>query len=177
MNKKKKLAIASRLCGVQIVLIAASTSCFGLASVAAAGEGGAASAAAFSLRDGSITGYAVSSGVGKNNAAASATNNGALQTNTASALGSAGSIGVSTVNNGTATLTSIVGDPDPMLGTAQVNSINTPSLTTGTNLQNTPTTGTIPIGSVLDTVPLNNAGGLENSVSPGNISIGSQTEN
>ncbi len=82
-----------------IALFAASTGIFGFGSVASAGEGGAAAAAGFTLNDGKVTGAAVGAAVGKQNAGATATNYGTI--NTAGAAGSAGNVTVTT--NGTAT--------------------------------------------------------------------------
>jgi hypothetical protein len=117
-----------------LAVVAAFISFFGLASAAKAGEGGAAGAAAFSLSNNQVTGAAVSAAVGKQNAAATATNraghtrttitNGVTTTtlspavNTASAVGSAGTVSIGT--NGAIKSTTETGT----LGTAQNNQFN-----------------------------------------------------
>jgi hypothetical protein len=70
--------------------------------VARAGEGGIAGSAAFTINtDGKVTGVAVSSAVGKQDAAAHAFNYGSTSTvqNAAFAIGSAGVISVNTVGS------------------------------------------------------------------------------
>jgi hypothetical protein len=102
-----------------IALVAATTSVFGLASGAMAGEGGAAGAAAFTIdTNGKVTGVAVASAIGKNDASAYAYNDVTGQTNTAGALGSGGLV---TLTNTTPGEFTIVGHADASLGTAQNN--------------------------------------------------------
>ncbi|MBD2388111.1 hypothetical protein [Cylindrospermum sp. FACHB-282] len=80
---------------VVIALIAASASVIGFSSVASAGEGGVAASSSFTLNGyGGVTGGATAAAVGKNDAAATASNYQGL--NTASALGSAGAIYLNT---------------------------------------------------------------------------------
>jgi hypothetical protein len=95
------------------------------APVARAGEGGIAGSAAFTIdATGKVTGVAVSSAVGKQDAAAHAFNYGAGGTvqNAAFAIGSAGVISVNTVGdpNGSSYNTSA----DTALGTAQANTFS-----------------------------------------------------
>jgi len=119
MNFKNKLAVA---------LFAVTTGVFGLASGAFAGEGGAAGAASFSTDSlGNVTGGAVSAAVGKNNAAATATNTTSFgnTANTASSLGSAGSVNVITSSSPFGgTTTNISGGTDPNLATPQANTLS-----------------------------------------------------
>ena len=127
MKLNKKVAIA---------LVAVSASVFGFSSVASAGEGGVAAAVAVRLNDhGLVTEMAAAAAVGKNDAAATATNNFGIVS--ASALGSAGVIELISDNayfsfidsdsSDTAVLNSVIieGGPDTFLGTSQVNSIAT----------------------------------------------------
>ncbi|WP_375471721.1 hypothetical protein [uncultured Nostoc sp.] len=104
------------------VLFTVFTSIFGIASIALAGEGGAAGAVAFTIESGVVTGVAQSAATGKNDAAAAAFNapnaaNGIA--NSAYALGSAGAITIT--NLGNPATAQIVGTPDTALGTAQIN--------------------------------------------------------
>jgi hypothetical protein len=123
MNFKNKLAVA---------LFAVTTGVFGLSSIASAGQGGAAGAAAFSVDpfSGNVTGAAVSAAVGKQDAAATATNIGGgffgPGANTAASLGSAGTINVNTTNGGFfGTTSNLSSSPDPLLGAAQANNLST----------------------------------------------------
>jgi hypothetical protein len=104
---------------VAIVLAAVSVSALGMASGALAGEGGAAGSAAFTINEGSVTGVAVSAAIGKQDAFAGAFNDGTTGDNTAFALGSAGTISVSTLESMSVGLLS--SESDPALGTAQAN--------------------------------------------------------
>ena len=129
MNFKNKLAVA---------LFAVTTGVFGLASGAFAGEGAAAGAASFSTDSlGNVTGGAVSAAVGKNNAAASATNTTSFgnTANTASSLGSAGFVNVSTFSGSVfgGTTTNISGGTDADLATPQANTLSggATAITTG----------------------------------------------
>jgi hypothetical protein len=87
-----------------ITLVAATTSVFGLASGAMAGEGGAAGAAAFTITGTQVTGVGVASAIGKNDASAYAYNNGTTS-NTAGALGSAGAVTLTNAAAGSFTIT------------------------------------------------------------------------
>jgi hypothetical protein len=101
-----------------IILAAASAGALGLSSAAFAGEGGAAGSAAFTINSGSVTGVAVSAGIGKQDAFAGAFNNSDGE-NTAFAMGSAGTINVNTL--GSMNVGSIGSSNDQDLGTAQAN--------------------------------------------------------
>ncbi len=119
MKLNNKLAIA---------LVAASAGIFGFSSIASAGEGGAAAAASFTVNQGNVTGAAVGAAVGKQNAGATATNSSI--SNTASALGTAGTLTLNTVQYtdpilGPTTSSSFIGGIDTAnLGTAQVNTLS-----------------------------------------------------
>ncbi|MDZ8051842.1 MAG: hypothetical protein RMX68_004800 [Aulosira sp. ZfuVER01] len=111
---------------IAIALFAATTSLFSLAPIAMAGEGGAAAAVSFSANPlGQVTGGAAAAAVGKQDAAAAATNRqgGFFQptTNTASALGSAGTIEMTTRPSGRVRMQ---GSPDPSLNIRQRNRLN-----------------------------------------------------
>jgi hypothetical protein len=95
------------------------------APVARAGEGGIAGSAAFTINtDGKVTGVAVSSAVGKQDAAAHAFNYGAGGTvqNAAFAIGSAGTISVRAVGDTAGSEYSTIADA--ALGTAQNNTFS-----------------------------------------------------
>jgi hypothetical protein len=130
MNLKRNLSL---------VFAVSTVSVFGIASNALAGEGGAAGAASFNLTTGSINAgqvdrVAVAASVGKMNAFANAMNQSG--SNTAYALGSAGSITTSTYISSYydyslqryvyAPLTNVSGDTDYNPGAAQSNSLNSP---------------------------------------------------
>jgi hypothetical protein len=102
-----------------IILAAASAGALGLSSAAFAGEGGAAGSAAFTISPaGSVTGVAVSAGIGKQDAFAGAFNS-STGDNTAFAMGSAGTINVNTLAS--MNVGSIGSSNDQTLGTAQAN--------------------------------------------------------
>ncbi|WP_017655152.1 hypothetical protein [Fortiea contorta] len=139
---------------IAVALFAISAGIFGVSSQASAGEGAAAGSAAFSVdSNGKITGAAVSAAVGKNNAAATATNvsvgagilgiNVGFTSNTATAVGSAGALTVTAKNSdelGNINISGVVGeikaDGDTQPSTTQNNSLNAkPNLNYGdTNL-------------------------------------------
>ncbi|BAY12308.1 hypothetical protein [Calothrix sp. NIES-2098] len=111
---------------IAISLFAATTSLLSLVPVAMAGEGGAAAAVSFSSTPwGGVTGGAAAAAVGKQDAAAAATNRQGNffepTTNTASALGSAGTVRLSTEPTGQV---SMRGHRDPTLFIPQVNHLN-----------------------------------------------------
>ncbi|BAY88742.1 MULTISPECIES: hypothetical protein [unclassified Tolypothrix] len=119
---------------IAVALFAASAGVFGVSSHAFAGEGGAAGSAAFSVdsSNGKLTGAAETAAVGKNNAAATATNVsiGGFQSNTATAVGSAGKITVTIQNsdalediNISGVVSKIEAGVDRKLGTAQKNQL------------------------------------------------------
>ena len=108
-------------------LLTAVASISALSTNAIAGEGAAASSAAFSIDGtGNVTGVAVSAAVGKHDAFAGAFNDSFLQENTAFAQGSAGTTTVTGLNS--MTVGSITSASDPSLATNQANSFT--SLTT-----------------------------------------------
>lgn len=112
---------------VAIALIAATTSVFGLGSVAAAGEGGAAGAVSATLSpSGLVLDIAAAGAVGKNDAAATATVNYGIVS--ASALGSAGSIQVlSDAGEEKGAIyhnITLTGSRDNVLGTSQNNALS-----------------------------------------------------
>ncbi|KOP25540.1 hypothetical protein AMR41_14585 [Hapalosiphon sp. MRB220] len=106
--------------------------CFlSITSVAVAGEGGFAGAAAYSLENGIVTGVAQGAAIGKNDAAAAAFNNGNTGLNSAYALGSAGAITMT--NLGSPTSVNILGSIDPNFNTEQTNQLtNSASIQLGT---------------------------------------------
>ncbi len=94
-----------------------------LTPIAFAGEGGAAGAAAFTIDSATntVTGVAVSAAVGKQDAFAGALNDpGGTEANTAFALGSAGVITVTSVDQ-TSGFTDVQGSADTQLATDQGN--------------------------------------------------------
>jgi hypothetical protein len=88
---------------VSVALAATAASLIGFTSIARAGEGGVAGAAAFTVEGGNVTGVAVSAAVGKEDAAAAAFNydptasNGV--TNSAFAIGTAGVITANSIGD------------------------------------------------------------------------------
>lgn len=115
---------------IAVALFAASAGVFGVSSHAFAGEGAAAGSAAFSVNNNQVTGAAVSAAVGKQNAAATATNvgggllGGVLgSTNSASAAGSAGNVTLTAGNNGVVTKIETTSETIATLGTAQGNEL------------------------------------------------------
>jgi hypothetical protein len=88
---------------VSVALAATAASLVGFTSIARAGEGGVAGAAAFTVEGNSVTGVAVSAAVGKEDAAAAAFNydptasNGV--TNSAFAIGTAGVITANSIGD------------------------------------------------------------------------------
>lgn len=84
------------------------------APAARAGEGGIAGSAAFTINAGNVIGVAVSSAVGKQDAAAHAFNYpaGATVQNAAFAIGSAGTISVNTVGDPAGSNYNTLPDPD-----------------------------------------------------------------
>jgi hypothetical protein len=88
---------------VSVALAATAASLVSFTSIARAGEGGVAGAAAFTVEGGSVTGVAVSAAVGKEDAAAAAFNyaptasNGV--TNSAFAIGTAGVITANSIGD------------------------------------------------------------------------------
>lgn len=136
---------------IVVALFAASAGILGVSSQAFAGEGGAAGAAAFSVNDGKVTGAAVSAATGKTNAAATATNVSVeagifgaslgFTSNTATAVGSAGKITVTSKNSdelGNINISGVVGKieagVDGTPGTVQANQLNSNSLANNANL-------------------------------------------
>lgn len=106
---------------LSISVFAVTATVLSLSSGAFAGEGGAAGAAAFTIRNnGTVEGVAVAASVGKNDASAAAFNDAGF--NSAFALGSAGFITIDSMGN--ANQASMVGIADPRLGTEQANSLN-----------------------------------------------------
>ena len=100
-----------------------------LTPIAFAGEGGAAGAAAFTIQGGEVTGVAVSAAVGKQDAFAGALNDPAgVAANTAFALGSAGVITVTSVDQTTG-FTDVQGSADADLGTDQGNTFGSQAAT------------------------------------------------
>ncbi|ELS03099.1 hypothetical protein Xen7305DRAFT_00028190 [Xenococcus sp. PCC 7305] len=109
-----------------------------LAPIASAGEGGAAAAAAFTIdaTTGNVSGAAVSAAVGKQDAFAGAMNDPAgVNANTAFALGSAGVINVTSVDQITG-FTDVQGTADTQLGTNQENSFSSSAATVRIGSQN-----------------------------------------
>lgn len=102
-----------------------------LAPIALAGEGGAAAAAAFTIdaTTGNVSGAAVSAAVGKQDAFAGALNDPAgANANTAFALGSAGVINVTSIDQ-TSGFTGVQGTADADLATNQENSFSSNAAT------------------------------------------------
>ncbi|SKB11537.1 conserved exported hypothetical protein [Planktothrix sp. PCC 11201] len=96
---------------------------FGLSTVARAGEGGVAGSAAFTVVADKVTGVAVSAAVGKQSATAQAfnydaTNANGLQ-NSAFALGTSGTLNLTTIGAPTGSGYNTL--DDPLLGTPQTN--------------------------------------------------------
>ncbi|MGL5508935.1 MAG: hypothetical protein ACRC2J_00830 [Microcoleaceae cyanobacterium] len=118
------------------------------APVARAGEGGIAGSAAFTVNtDGKVTGVAVSSAVGKQDAAAHAFNYGTSGTiqNAAFAIGSAGTITGTDIGGTTTAGTSYNTMADSNLGSIQGNKFNAGTVgiklgtTSGNSLVDAPT--------------------------------------
>ena len=111
---------------VSVALAATAASLVGFTSIARAGEGGVAGAAAFTVEEGSVTGVAVSAAVGKEDAAAAAFNYNPNQAsgvaNSAFAIGTAGVITANSI--GAPEYFSIDALEDSDRGTDQLNTFN-----------------------------------------------------
>ncbi|NEQ69382.1 MAG: hypothetical protein F6K21_28610 [Symploca sp. SIO2D2] len=123
-------------------LVATVASLVGFSSVARAGEGGAAGAAAFTVNTGAVTGAAVSSALGKDGAAAHSTNYATAGSanevqNSASAVGASGGLTfTNSLTNGSSFVTNQETDTGRAVGQA-----NTFTTGAGPNVNIGTTTG------------------------------------
>ncbi|MEQ8467476.1 hypothetical protein [Coleofasciculus sp. E1-EBD-02] len=121
---ERKYSMKFQTVKASVALAATAVSLVGFTSIARAGEGGVAGAAAFTVEGTDVTGVAVSAAVGKQDAAAAAFNYAGGGTpdvqNSAFSLGSAGVISTNAI--GDPSMASISGGEDPALGDSQGNS-------------------------------------------------------
>lgn len=118
---ERKYSMKFQTVKASVALAATAVSLVGFTSIARAGEGGVAGAAAFTMEGTDVTGVAVSAAVGKQDAAAAAFNYGTPDVqNSAFSLGSAGVISTNAI--GDPSMASISGGEDPALGDSQGNS-------------------------------------------------------